>query len=559
MEEQFNYIKLDERDRYAYFLRSKRINDSVTPELKDTLDKVDNPTRIFTIYDMNELTNIDNDYQTYFADGNIAVYVNELGAPQRLFVWCTINGVSQWKEIIINDDSLSTPYYTTKEQIGLGNVDNTSDLLKPISNAVQAALNLKVDTVAGKGLSTNDFNSIAKAKVDSINIAGNGMSFLTDNGTYKTINGISIDDSAPSASTTYSSTKIVNTITSEMAKITDLAPDSLNTFKEFAAAINSDPSFSTTILTALANKVDKVDGKGLSVNDYTTIEKTKLAGIADNANNYVHPVSGVISGTYKNVTVDANGHITNGTNPTTISGFGITDAYTKTEVDNKVSGISGVSINDTDIFSTTTTLSANKITVDMSNKVNKVTGKSLSTNDYSSTDKNKVDKINIVGDGTQFLASDGTYKTVSTTGGTGANIDDNTSSATTTYSSQKINSLIDNSGSGSGNTILQKTFLNVITNEVLDVPVPNDISQNKVIIEPYKFVPGTDNVIETLKAFDNTDSTDFYYNANNVTFNGIMKIQDEYNLSKSLVSDGVYETEIINKADFVNLYEIEVK
>ena len=29
----------------------------------------------------------------------------------------------------------------------------------------------------------------------------------------------------------------------------------------------------------LAGKVDKVDGKGLSTNDYTTAEKTKLAGL----------------------------------------------------------------------------------------------------------------------------------------------------------------------------------------------------------------------------------------------------------------------------------------
>lgn len=39
------------------------------------------------------------------------------------------------------------------------------------------------------------------------------------------------------------------------------------------------------------NKVDKVDGKGLSTNDYTTAEKNKLSGIAEKANNYVHPVS----------------------------------------------------------------------------------------------------------------------------------------------------------------------------------------------------------------------------------------------------------------------------
>lgn len=39
------------------------------------------------------------------------------------------------------------------------------------------------------------------------------------------------------------------------------------------------------------NKVDKVDGKGLSANDYTTTEKNKLAGIATGANNYVHPTT----------------------------------------------------------------------------------------------------------------------------------------------------------------------------------------------------------------------------------------------------------------------------
>lgn len=43
------------------------------------------------------------------------------------------------------------------------------------------------------------------------------------------------------------------------------------------------------IKTLLTGKVDKVSGKGLSTNDYTTAEKTKLSGIATNANNYVHP------------------------------------------------------------------------------------------------------------------------------------------------------------------------------------------------------------------------------------------------------------------------------
>ena len=50
------------------------------------------------------------------------------------------------------------------------------------------------------------------------------------------------------------------------------------------------------------------------------------------------PASGVTAGTYKSVTVGTDGRVTAGTNPTTLSGFGITDAYTKTEVDSKLTG-----------------------------------------------------------------------------------------------------------------------------------------------------------------------------------------------------------------------------
>ena len=41
----------------------------------------------------------------------------------------------------------------------------------------------------------------------------------------------------------------------------------------------------------IADKVDKVEGKQLSTEDYTTAEKTKLQGVAANANNYVHPTT----------------------------------------------------------------------------------------------------------------------------------------------------------------------------------------------------------------------------------------------------------------------------
>ena len=44
---------------------------------------------------------------------------------------------------------------------------------------------------------------------------------------------------------------------------------------------------------------------------------------------YSHPSSGVTAGTYRSVTVNAQGHVTAGTNPTTLAGYGITDAAAK--------------------------------------------------------------------------------------------------------------------------------------------------------------------------------------------------------------------------------------
>ncbi|MFR7913772.1 hypothetical protein [Eubacterium ramulus] len=51
---------------------------------------------------------------------------------------------------------------------------------------------------------------------------------------------------------------------------------------------------------------------------------------------YSHPSSGVTAGTYKSVTVNAQGHVTSGSNPTTLSGYGISDAYTKTQTDTAI-------------------------------------------------------------------------------------------------------------------------------------------------------------------------------------------------------------------------------
>jgi hypothetical protein len=54
----------------------------------------------------------------------------------------------------------------TKTSIGLGSVDNTSDVNKPVSTAAQTALGDKVDKVTGKDLSTNDFTDTLKTLLE---------------------------------------------------------------------------------------------------------------------------------------------------------------------------------------------------------------------------------------------------------------------------------------------------------------------------------------------------------------------------------------------------------
>ena len=46
-----------------------------------------------------------------------------------------------------------------------------------------------------------------------------------------------------------------------------------------------------------------------------------------------HNTSGVSKGTYSNVTVDERGHVIAGSNPMTLAGYNISDAYTKNEID----------------------------------------------------------------------------------------------------------------------------------------------------------------------------------------------------------------------------------
>ena len=81
--------------------------------------------------------------------------------------------------------------------------------------------------------------------------------------------------------------------------------------------IAADSTTDTLTLTAGSNITLTADTSG----DGVTIAATDTV--------YTHPSSGVTAGTYKSVTVNAQGHVTGGSNPTTLAGYGITDAAAK--------------------------------------------------------------------------------------------------------------------------------------------------------------------------------------------------------------------------------------
>lgn len=65
-------------------------------------------------------------------------------------------------------------------------------------------------------------------------------------------------------------------VNDEISHLVNSAPETLNTLNELASALGEDPNFATTVAAQIGNKVEKVDGKQLSTNDYTNEEKNKL-------------------------------------------------------------------------------------------------------------------------------------------------------------------------------------------------------------------------------------------------------------------------------------------
>lgn len=80
------------------------------------------------------------------------------------------------KSITAHVTNYNNPHQVTKDQVGLGNVDNTSDLDKPLSNNDKQALNLKIGSIsigsnAGGGLKLGLWG----AKADGIVVGGQSI------------------------------------------------------------------------------------------------------------------------------------------------------------------------------------------------------------------------------------------------------------------------------------------------------------------------------------------------------------------------------------------------
>ena len=72
----------------------------------------------------------------------------------------------------------------------------------------------------------------------------------------------------------------------------------------------------------------KSDGDGAGQwSQVTGTSPITVTNTSNTVTTITHDTSGVSAGTYKSVTVDIKGHVTAGSNPTTLAGYGITDAH----------------------------------------------------------------------------------------------------------------------------------------------------------------------------------------------------------------------------------------
>jgi len=109
----------------------------------------------------------------------------------------------------------NNPHSVTKAQVGLGNVDNTSDADKPVSTATQTALSGKQDTLTFDG--TYDASTNKAATVSTVTNAINDLDVSSVGGSGKYISAISETDGKISATPTTFDTSLSSSSTNNNA------------------------------------------------------------------------------------------------------------------------------------------------------------------------------------------------------------------------------------------------------------------------------------------------------------------------------------------------------
>lgn len=96
---------------------------------------------------------------------------------------------------------------------------------------------------------------------------------------------VTVDDTLSGTSTNAIQNKAVqeaiNAVSTKVDNIIKDAPEAYDTFKEISEYISSHKTEYDALLAVSNNKVDKVDGKGLSTNDFTAAYKTKLDALTN--------------------------------------------------------------------------------------------------------------------------------------------------------------------------------------------------------------------------------------------------------------------------------------
>ena len=256
---------------------------------------------------------------------------------------------------------------------------------------VTAGLATKVDKEAGKGLSTNDYTSAEKTKLAAISGTNTGDQDL-----------------------------------SALATKTEVATD-------------------------LATKVDVEAGKGLSTNDYTSAEKTKLAAISG-TNTGDQDLTGLATkaaladstAKVRSEIPDVSGFLSAETDPAYTASQAA--KITSTDITN-LGNLSGVNTGDQDLSGLAT---KTEVTAGLATKVDKEAGKGLSTNDYTSAEKTKLAAISGTNTGDQDLSALATKTEVATDLATKVDVEAGKGLSTNDYTSAEKTKLAAISGTNTG-------------------------------------------------------------------------------------------------------------